>query len=238
VTSTGGFLETILNLAEHHREHEKFYAAAPLEDALSLQRTSRTLKALAERWAQSEPAAERAPSPYAGAPDLNDPRATETSGVLFMEGEGEPAEIARIKRQLTDLAGSNRQTGDWLGTAMEAAWGVAEGLLQYPALADLLGERHRVIANDWRNAAIARLVAMHLERAHAILERIDFSPDALRRDLGGDRRASRYLFSASELIDHAADLMAESAVLVHENERRWRVFRERVEQVTQEVQSA
>lgn len=32
----------------------------------------------------------------------------------------------------------------------------------------------------------------------------------------------------SELVDRAADLIAESAGLVHENERRWRIFGERV----------
>ncbi|MGZ5376092.1 MAG: hypothetical protein ACXWEF_06545, partial [Solirubrobacterales bacterium] len=52
--------------------------------------------------------------------------------------------------------------------------------------------------------------------------------DALRLDLAGDRTAPGYLFSASELIDHATDLMAESAILVHDNERRWRAFSERV----------
>jgi hypothetical protein len=38
------------NLARYHREHEKYYAAAPLEETLGLQRISRTLKALAEHW--------------------------------------------------------------------------------------------------------------------------------------------------------------------------------------------
>ncbi len=33
---------------------------------------------------------------------------------------------------------------------------------------------------------------------------------------------------ASELLDRASDLLAESATLVHDNERRWRVFGERV----------
>jgi hypothetical protein len=41
--------ETVLNPFRFHREHEKFYAEAPLEQAASLQRASRTLKTLAER---------------------------------------------------------------------------------------------------------------------------------------------------------------------------------------------
>src|SRR5215211_6861035 len=181
------FLQAVLNLSRYHREHEKHYAAAPLEDALWLQRRSRTLKALAERWACAEVEEHPAASPFAGAPDLNDERAIEESGVLFMEGEGEPAEITGIKRRLADLARQNEGTGKWLGDAMEASWAVAEQLLQFPELADVLGERHRIIANDWQNANNAELISHHLDRAVAILDRIDFTPAALRTDLAGPR---------------------------------------------------
>jgi hypothetical protein len=225
-------LDAVRNLARYHREHEKHYAAEPLEDALRLQRISRVLKALAERWQEVEPAEPPAAGPFAGAEDLNDERAIEESGVLFMEGEGEPAEIRRIKRDLATISESSRQTGAWLAEAMEAAWGAAERLLRYPELADIHGERHRIIANDWQNAHIAQLNARLLERALTLLEAIDFAPAALRADLAGERRSSGLLFSASELIDRAADLLAESAVLVHENERRWRVFRRRVDQIS------
>jgi hypothetical protein len=64
------------------------------------------------------------------------------------------------------------------------------------------------------------------------MERIDFSPARLREDLTGVRSASAYLYSAAELINHAADLSAASSVLTHENERRWRIFHDRVEQIT------
>ena len=148
----------------YHREHEKYYSEAPLADAISLQRTARTLIALAERWISAEPAAEPGPGPYAGAPDLNDDRAIETSGVLFMEGEGEPAEISRIKAELETIAASGEQTGSWLAAAMEASWAVAEALLAYPQLADLLGERHQIIGNNSQNACTAQLTARYLRR--------------------------------------------------------------------------
>jgi hypothetical protein len=215
-----GLLAVVKNLSRYHREHEKYYSEAPLADAISLQRTARTLIALAERWTSVEPVAQPAASPYAGTPDLNDDRAIETSGVLFMEGEGEPAEISRIK------------TGSWLAAAMEASWAVAEALLTYPQLADLLGERHRIIGNNWQNACTAQLIARYLHRAVTVMEQVDFSPAALRKDLAGARSAAGYLYAAAELINHAADLSAASAVLTHEDERRWRIFRERVEQIT------
>jgi hypothetical protein len=40
------------------------------------------------------------------------------------------------------------------------------------------------------------------------------------------------LYSTAELISHAADLCSDSAGLVHDNERRWRTFRQRVSEIT------
>jgi hypothetical protein len=72
------------------------------------------------------------------------------------------------------------------------------------------------------------LAALVLERAGDLLERVDFAPAAVRADLAGARAFPRRLSSAAELIDHAADLLSDFAGLVHDNERRWRVFRVRV----------
>lgn len=101
-----------------------------------------------------------------------------------------------------------------------------------PQLADLLAERHKIVGNNWQNASTAQLIARYLRRAVAVMERIDFSPAGLRKDLAGARSAPAYLYSAAELINHAADLSAASSVLTHENERRWRIFHERIEQIT------
>ena len=62
-----GLLAVVRNLSQYHREHEKYYSEAPLTDAISLQRTARTLMALAERWSTAEPAVAPVPSPFAGA---------------------------------------------------------------------------------------------------------------------------------------------------------------------------
>ncbi|HEX5190064.1 MAG TPA: hypothetical protein VFW16_11005 [Streptosporangiaceae bacterium] len=231
MTDSDGLLEIAANLSRYHREHEKYYSEAPLTDAISLQRAARSLIALAERWTTAQPVAEPAPSPFAGATDLNDERAIESSGVLFMEGGGEPAEISRLKSELLTVAASAEQSGSWLASAMEASWAMAEALLEYPQLADLLAERHKIIGNNWQNACTAQLAARCLRRAVAILEKIDFSPVWLRKDLAGERIAPAYLYSAAELINHAADLSAASSMLTHENERRWRIFHDRVAQI-------
>lgn len=226
-----GLLAVAANLSRYHREHEKYYAETPLTDAIALRRIARTLLALAERWSSAEPAEEPAASPFAGAPDLNDERAIEGSGVLFMEGAGEPAELSRIKSQLQAMAACSEQTGSWLAAAMEASWDMAEALLPYPGLADLLAERHKIIGNNWRNACTARLIGRCLTRAVSILERVDLSTAGLRDDLASARSAPAYLYSAAELLSHAADLSAGSSVLTDEDERRWRIFHERISQI-------
>nr|WP_271210184.1 hypothetical protein [Rhodococcus wratislaviensis]GLK35277.1 hypothetical protein GCM10017611_21290 [Rhodococcus wratislaviensis] len=230
-TERDQLLLTVRNLARFHREHEKFYSESPFHDVIRLQRNSRALKALAERWSVVAPSGETSLSPFAGASDLNDDRATETLGILFMEGGGEPAEITNLKRDLSASGEANRAIGQWLASAMSAAWDMLEALLSYPELADLLAERHRIVSNDWQCASMAELIARNLDRAVAILGRVDFTPAALRADLTAHRVVPRYLFSASEMLDYAADLAAHSAVLTHENERRWRIFHERVDQI-------
>ena len=230
--SSDPFLNVVLNLSQFHREHEKFYAESPLHEAINLSRTSSALKALAERWSTVQPDAAPLTSPFAGAVDLNDERAIELLGVLFMEGGGEPAEIVRMKADLGALATACRSTGEWLATAMEASWAVIEHLVAYPAVADLLGDRHRIISNDWQCASLSSLAARNIDRALDLLEQVEFTPAALRADLASDRVAPRYLFAASELIDHAADLLAQSSVITRDNERRWRIFHQRIREVT------
>lgn len=231
-------LETIENLAEFHREHEKFYSQAPLRQAVEVQAASRVLKALAARWSEANPTQHPVASPFAGAEDLNAPGLVAESGVLFMEGGGEPPELRRIKRSLENIAADLGETGRWLSAAMEQQWQVAGGLATYPELADLLGERHRIIVNDWQSAGLQSLVGHLLRRALDLVARIDFSPDAVRADLAGERRNAAYLYSSSELIDRAADLLAQSATLVHENERRWRIFGRRVRELQAEPADA
>jgi hypothetical protein len=138
-------------------------------------------------------------------------------------------EIFRMKRDLRTLADDQEKTGRWLADAMQATWESATALLAFPTPADQLGERHRIIANDWQAATMSLLAARLLMRAVELLERVDFTPKVLRDDLGGPRHVPGYLYSAAELADRAADLMSDSAGLVHDNERRWRVFHQRVE---------
>jgi hypothetical protein len=111
---------------------------------------------------------------------------------------------------------------------MEGTWEAAVALLGHAELADLLGDRHRIIANDWQAAEMSSLAGRLLHRAVDLLDEVDLSPALLRADLEGPRTSPRYIWSAVELLDRAADLLSDSAGLVHDNERRWRVFHQRV----------
>jgi hypothetical protein len=226
------FLEAIENLSRFHREHEKFYAQRPREQAVGLQRHSRALCALADRWVHVTARPVEALNPFEGTDDLNAPEALQLDGILFMEGEGEPAEITGIKQDLRSTGEASLATGSWLSQAMESTWDAAPVLLGYPELADLLGDRHRIIANDWQAASMSSLAGRVLLRAADILGTVDFTPGALRADLDGPRTTPSVLYSAVELLDHAADLLSDSAGLVHDNERRWRNFHRRVAELT------
>jgi hypothetical protein len=229
--SASPLLEAMLNMTAFHREHEKFYSVSPREQAVVLQRHSRTLHALADRWASTTPSVRQPFSPYEGTPDLNALAAVQLDGVLFMEGEGEPGEITHLKRDLRAYAEDATEAGEWLANAMESSWSIATSLFDIEALADLLGERHRIIANNWQGASMLSLTARILHRAADLLDRVDFSPAALRADLAAGAVSAQRLSSAAEMIDHAADLLSDFAGLVHDNERRWRVVRSRVEEL-------
>ena len=227
-------LEAMLNLTKFHREHEKFYASSPRELAVTLQRHARSLQALADTWSVVEPSDRTARSPYEGAEDLNSAAALQLDGVLFLEGEGRPAEISHLVRDLRNAAEDQRGTAEWLTRAMESAWDGAAALIGIDGLSDMLGERHRIIANDWQAATMNTVMSRLLGRAADILDRVDFTPQGLRADLAGARVSIGLVYSAAEMVSHAADLCSDSAGLVHDNERRWRTFRQRVDEVLAE----
>jgi hypothetical protein len=231
VPTTAPMLDAVLNLSRYHRQHEEFYASAPRELALVLQRHARTLTALADRWSTVDVSTRRPLSPFEGAEDLNAAVALQLDGVLFMEGEGRPAELGHVIRDLRTAAEDFAATGAWLAEAMAASWEVAAGLVDVQGLEEVLGERHRIIANDWLAADMSALIARLLQRAADALEGVDLSPGALRQDLAGPRRAPRLLYAVVEMVNRAADLCSDSAGLVNDNERRWRVFRHRVAEV-------
>jgi hypothetical protein len=125
----------MLNMSPFHREHEKFYSVSPREQAVVLQRHSRTLHARADRWMTTPPDHPEAFSAYQGAPDLNAAAALQLDGVLFMEGEGEPGEIGHLKRDLWVFADDASEAGEWLANAMQSSSDIATVELNVGVLA-------------------------------------------------------------------------------------------------------
>jgi hypothetical protein len=230
-SSNAPLFETMLNLSRVHREHEKFYSSAPRGQAVILQRHARTLLALADKWTTAHPSPSPALSPFAGADDLNAEVATQLDGVLFMEGEGRPAEITRLVAELRSTGTDSIDSGEWLVNAMQASWDLAATLIEIDKLAGVMGERHRIISNDWQAAELSRLAGRILLRAADILDQIDFTPKALRTDLAHDRTSPQRLYSAAEMIAHAANLISQAAGAELDSEPRWRTFRHHVQQV-------
>ena len=224
--------DMILNLSKYHREHEKFYAQRPLEQAVTFQKSSRVLKTLADRWKNISIQKNKALNPYMGCEDLNESSIIQENGVLFMEGEGEPLEISRLKRDISNFADDFKETGEWLSMAMKSSWDAAKPLLDIPNLASVLGERHRIIINDWQTSYLSFLISQLSWCAVEILNKIDFSSDAVRENIDDLQTYVDYLYSASELLDRAADIASESAILVHDNEKRWRMFHNKVDELS------
>ncbi|MCU0849713.1 MAG: hypothetical protein MUC80_00360 [Candidatus Thermoplasmatota archaeon] len=224
-------LKIISNLSKYHREHEKYYGQAPLTTAISIQNASKTLKTLADKWISIQQTDKTEGNPYLGCEDLNEKASIQHDGLLFMEGENEPSEIIHLKRNLNNIADDSEKAGIWLSKAMENSWESAVQLIKIPTIEDVLGERHRIIANDWQAAQLSSLMAKLIQRSLLILNQIEFKPGAIRSDLSASKRYPQLLYSSSELLDRAADLAGEFALLVHDNERRWRVFRESVEKL-------
>jgi hypothetical protein len=227
--------DTISNLARSHREHELFYSRAPLEVAVRMQTWSRALKALGVRWRSLQPATQ-ADEPaaaglrrYAGCTDLNDETAIQALGILFMEGEGEPAELAKLRRDLAALAEEHEQGGTWLREAMDGSWTAASSLIGVRPLADVLGDRHRIIINNWRMAHASELIACLLLRAADLLAATELNPPAIRADLATVALTPGHLLAAAELLDAASELSTEAGLRVLDSEPRWRRFSDRVE---------
>jgi hypothetical protein len=87
-------LDAIGNLSRFHREHEKFYAQHPRQQAVEVQRSARTLCAPTDRWAVATVETIDALYPYEGRPDRRRGR----SGGDHSDHEKPPDDGRRLHR--------------------------------------------------------------------------------------------------------------------------------------------
>ncbi len=141
-----------------------------------------------------------------------------------------PPSLTTLRRSLWLIADDAAGNGAWLDAAMESSWEEAASLIELDEFADVLEERHRIIANDWQAALLDGLAARLLRRALDILESVDALPTAWRDQTSITASANR-LRGAAAIIARAAELLDDAAALGEENERHWSVVRGRMREL-------
>lgn len=214
-------------VAKYHREHERFHSMAGLEQAAGLRRDANALKVLADRWLSPSSDGQSgqinvADARYsaAGCPDLNDTAAVATTGLLFMEGETEPAEITALKAKLHSLASGLQTTSKWLGEKMDAGW-EREQVLLHPQLLEAAFPRFMVLTRTSLSAASFGVAARLIDSASRLLASQTFSPPAIRSDRSA---MAKILLHSSWLLDRAAALLAEQAAELSLSDPDWTAY--------------
>ncbi len=205
-------LAAIVNLSKYHHAHEEFYSQFPSQQAAEIRRASQVLRVLAERWAHVDASG---PTP----------------------AEGEQAEVAQLRHDLKALAESFGRAGTLFSMNIESSADAAKPLIQKSPSTAVVSDRQKIIVNDWRAAYMGSMASRLIRRATDILDHVDFTPRSAKADERGRRYSPKYLSSASDLLDRAAKAADESAVLFHDNERRWLAFRQRVGEVAKRSRS-
>jgi hypothetical protein len=211
------------DIARAHREHERFHSMAKLEEAAGLRRDSNALKILADRWADPDAARAEAADPAHGAvgcPDLNVLASVAATGVLFMEGGSEPAELTAMKGRLGDAAARYRRISEWLGREMGQEWPRLAPLLT-PALIASARPRFMALTRTTAAGNAYALAARLLTAAAETLGNQDLTPSGIR---AAPAVASEMLRTASWLIDTAAATIAESAARLSLSDPDWTTF--------------
>ncbi|HVL56272.1 MAG TPA: hypothetical protein VM491_07195 [Burkholderiaceae bacterium] len=232
MASPGGApLDVLRNIATYHRAHERFYSQNITESAVDLYREANKLLIVADVWLRGRDAATARGVDFsapqyqaAGCTDLNALDAIPAIGVLFMEGEAEPAEIRVMKAKLQALGGAWANTGRWLSDKMNSAW-VREQAVFAPELIDAAQARFNTIATNWRGSRETALAGRLLNLAVAKLQQIGFRPTAVRADPAA---SGRRLLEAAWIIAIAAQIKARSAAELAENDRNWTHYLERL----------
>jgi hypothetical protein len=219
-------LEGLVAVARWHREHERFHSMNALQDAADLRRDSNALKVLARRWLEirdTEPASFPVTDPLfraAGCEDLNDLGGVATTGVLFMEGESEPAELTQMKQKLAGMAAGLDHWSAWLAEKMEPAW-ERESVLLTTSLTSAAQPRFATLARTTRTGAALGLVARLLHTSVTAIAARPLVPQVVRDDPAG---SAQRLLAASWLLDEASSVLAETAADLARSDPDWTAY--------------
>jgi hypothetical protein len=230
-------LEGLVAVARWHREHERFHSMSGLQDAADLRRRSNVLKLLARRWLDEDrhdDAGDEVAFPTtdplfraAGCEDLNDAGSVATIGVLFMEGEAEPAELTQMKLELAGMAAGLDHWSTWLAEKMAPAW-ERESVLLSSTLTAAAQPRYATLARATRTGAALGLVARLLHAAVAAIAAQPLTPADVRGDRAG---AAQRLLAASWLLDEASSTLAEASADLSRSDPDWTAYLDILEAV-------
>jgi hypothetical protein len=219
-------LDGLVAVARWHREHERFHSMNALQDAADLRRHSNALKLLARRWLDDhdeESASFSVTDPLfraAGCEDLNDPGSVATTGVLFMEGESEPAELSQMKLKLAGMAAGFDEVSAWLAEKMAPAW-ERESVLLTSTLTSAAQPRFATLTRTTRAGTALGLVARLLHAAVGAIAAQPLAPSDVRGDPGG---SAQRLLAASWLLDEASSTLAETAADLARSDPDWTAY--------------
>jgi hypothetical protein len=219
-------LDGLVAVARWHREHERFHSMNALQNAADLRRSSNALKVLARRWLDghdAEPASFPVADPLfraAGCEELNDPGSVATTGVLFMEGESEPAELTQMKLELAGMAAGFDNWSAWLAEKMAPAW-ERESVLLTSTLASAAQPRFAALTRTTRTGAALGLVARLLHAAGWAIAAHPLAPRDIRGDPAG---SAQRLLAASWLLDEASSTLAETAADLARSDPDWTAY--------------
>lgn len=202
-----------LNIATYHRDHMRYYVMHQMELAADISREANKLKVFGDYWLRGgddwrssfDPSDPRYKA--AGCGDLTPLTAIAGMGILFMEGEGEPDEIRLLKEKLGNLSHRFVSKGEWLADKMDAAW-KRESVLLSPDSIVAASPRFQVIATDWQGSRETVLVGRLIGLALECLNKIEFTPAAVRKNR---QPWGRSLLYAGWLLDMAARLLSKVA---------------------------
>jgi hypothetical protein len=217
-------LQGFVDVARAHREHERFHSLFKLEEAVTWRRDdANALKLLADRWSDISRQQIRLADPAYGAvgcADLNDPAVVAGTGILFMEGASEPAELIAIQVRWEAAAGRYRAMSDWLAERMTAGWSQLTRLLT-PLLIESAYPRLMALARTTTAGSSYDLVAHLLNSAAQALRNQDLTPAGVRFD---PEAATSMIRTAAWLADAAAATIAETGASLSLSDPDWTEF--------------
>lgn len=216
-------LDGFVAVARAHREHERYHSLFKLEEAVAWRRDANALKVLADHWSGASGMDQPPADPSHGAvgcTDLNAPAVVATTGILFMEGAPEPAELTAMRAGWNTTAIRYRKVSQWLAEQMNAEWPRLSRLLT-PALIESARARFTALTNTTSAGHVYALVANLLSSATQTLTNQDLTPAGIRRDRTA---AANMIRTAAWLADMAAAEVAKAGATLTLSDPAWTEF--------------